>query len=196
MPKKISDYSKSSIYYVYFNDELLYIGSTTNFIERKSSHKRLIINKDKPKRRPFHISFDETNIDFDDLRWEREDVCFETKEELRRYEGSKIREFKPKYNIAIAGRTKEEYQIENKERFNNYEKEKIICECGMPLRRYGINRHLKSKKHKLLMENPEYKDKNEKEQCECGMYIMKYGIPRHQKGKLHLDNMKLKKNIT
>lgn len=196
MPRTISDYSKSSIYYVYFNDELLYIGSTTNFIERKSSHKRLILNKDKPKRRPFHRSFDETNINFDDLRWEQEDVCFESKAELRRYEGSKIREFKPKYNIAIAGRTKEEYADENRNKKNEDAKEKTTCECGMSFRKHGMNRHLKSEKHKLLMENKEHKDKNEKEQCECGIYVMKHGLPRHRKSLTHIDNMKIKNIIS
>jgi hypothetical protein len=189
MPKTKSDYSKSSIYYVYYNEELLYIGSTTNFIERKSSHKRLIIDQSLIKRRPFHKSFDETNIKFEDLRWECEDVCFESKNELRRYEGSKIRELKPKYNLHIAGRTKEEYKNETKEYKSEYEKQKTTCECGLILRKNGINRHLNSKKHKLYIENKNYTDKNEKEQCECGCLIMKYGLKRHMKTQKHLDNL-------
>ena len=47
MPYKPIDYSKCSIYKIehVYNDKLIYIGSTTNFKQRKSAHKTCCNNE-------------------------------------------------------------------------------------------------------------------------------------------------------
>ena len=51
MPKKPIDYSKGLIYSIVCktDETLLYIGSTTNFRQRKSSHKSVCYNEKKKK---------------------------------------------------------------------------------------------------------------------------------------------------
>ena len=47
MPKNPIDYSKTIIYKIQHieKDDLIYVGSTTNFTKRKSAHKACCINK-------------------------------------------------------------------------------------------------------------------------------------------------------
>jgi hypothetical protein len=50
MPKTVTDYSKNMIYKIQHNDDdsLLYVGHTTNFIKRKSKHKKCSIETTTP----------------------------------------------------------------------------------------------------------------------------------------------------
>ena len=40
-----------------------------------------------------------------------------------------------------------EYTEKHKEHLSSLNKQKIICECGVEILKYGLNRHMKSKKH-------------------------------------------------
>ena len=48
MPKLDIDYSKTVIYKITFNNEPVYVGSTTNFTKRKHTHKSNSLTKTLP----------------------------------------------------------------------------------------------------------------------------------------------------
>ena len=43
-----------------------------------------------------------------------------------------------------------------KKRLDKY-REKMVCECGLEVNKYGLLAHLKSSRHKLLIQNMELK---------------------------------------
>ena len=64
----------------------------------------------------------------------------------------KIAQQKKLYNERNKERIKEQkrvYREKNKDKI----KEEVICECGCEIQKYQLNRHKKSAKHQLLMEN-------------------------------------------
>jgi len=156
MPKKEIDYSKAVIYKIQHNEkeELLYIGITTDFNKRKYRHK---VN-----------SIDGTAIVYKLIRENGGWDCFRmiilklfpcnNKVELHLEEDRLIRNLKAtmnqkqSYGINWEKRNedKKKYQEENKEYFNNLDKEKITCECGCLIRKYDLKRHLLTSKHSKL----------------------------------------------
>jgi len=68
------------------------------------------------------------------------------KEEQSKY----IKKWKEEHKEELAKRNKEWYE-DNKEEIAKKSKVKIKCECGSNLRRDSMNKHLKSNKHKELL---------------------------------------------
>jgi hypothetical protein len=158
MPRLPINYQKGVIYFVFHNNILIYIGSTTEFTKRKCSHKRDM----KYNFIYFYIYCNENNILFEDLRWECEDFPCNSKNELFKQEGLKIREFNPICNKNISGRSLKERYDDNIEKMRLYEKEyreknkekieekltkEINCECGSKFKYRGKSQHLKTTKH-------------------------------------------------
>ena len=157
MPKKETDYSKAVIYKIQHNEkeELIYIGSTTDFHKRKYRHK---IN-----------SIDGTATIYKLIREHGGWDCFrmiilkifpcDNKVELHLEEDKLIREMKAimnqkqSYGINWGKRIedKKKYQEENKEYFSDLGKEKITCECGCILRKSDLKRHQLTLKHSKLL---------------------------------------------
>ncbi len=52
---------------------------------------------------------------------------------------------------------KKEYRDNNKEEISRKKAEKITCECGTIISKQRLARHIKTAKHKLIMENIELK---------------------------------------
>lgn len=48
-----------------------------------------------------------------------------------------------------------EYYVENKARINEYQKEKIICDCGCKVCKSHLERHIMTDKHKNKMQRKE-----------------------------------------
>jgi len=124
----------------------------------------------------------DNNLNFNDLIWIIEKFPCNNKFELRREEGKNQRIYEPLCNKQIAGRTKEEYNEDNKKKFQNYQKkwrennyekrieyfknyykknkeiekikrkEIIICSCGLKSTKYNLKRHQQTKKHILLIQ--------------------------------------------
>ena len=157
MPKKETDYSKAVIYKIQHNDneELLYIGSTTDFNKRKYHHKVK--------------SIDGTANVYKMIRENGGWDCFriiilklypcDNKVELHLEEDKLIRDMKAimnqkqSYGINWEKRIedKKKYEKENKEYFSELGKIKITCECGCLIRQFELNRHRQSMKHKKLL---------------------------------------------
>ena len=102
-------------------DNSVYIGSTTNFKKRVYNHNHYL--KKETINNNLYSNLKDKNIKDIHINI-LEEVNYNTKNELRRREGQIIKEYKQNenYNVInknIAGRTREERYIDNKEILNN-----------------------------------------------------------------------------
>ena len=123
MPKKPINYAKTIIYTIRTGNSL-YVGSTTDYTNRKCQHKSSITN--------------ENGKDYNYKLYKT------IKEYKKVYSKQYYIENKDKFS---------EYKTENKDKISEYYKQKVTCECGCTVSRYSLTRHKKSKKHMKLMEN-------------------------------------------
>ena len=145
------DYSKGKIYTIKHKTDptLVYVGSTTQLLnERFNGHKT-----DK-KRRYKSLLYEQVQ-DWNDWYIELyENYPCNSIQELRIKEGEIIKEIGT-LNKCIAGRTQKERNYRDyhnniekeKHRRKEYNKEKIVCECGCTFSRGHLRRHNKSQKH-------------------------------------------------
>lgn len=95
-----------------------------------------------------------TRIEDRDVKEWRKDNAESLKQKQRVYQEKnkeKIEDYQKQYREKNKEKHKEycrEYHIKNKEKYN----EKMICECGVTLLKRGMNRHLKTAKHKKWLE--------------------------------------------
>ena len=156
------DYSKSIIYKLCCKDPSItdiYIGSTTNFIERKCSHKNCCINKNSKKYNMNVYKFIREHGDWDN--WDMVQIEIygvEKKRDLQTRERYWIEGLKSSLNSSIPTQTDLEYRQKNKEKVAKYyqtNKEyinkrktiKVICECGSEFSKSYKKKHNESKKH-------------------------------------------------
>ena len=190
------NYQEGKIYKIYntVNDEI-YIGSTIRKLsERMAEHRRRI--NGRYLQFPIYKAFREHGVE--NLYIELVEKCpCNDKDELRKKEGEYIRELKPSLNIRIAGRTKNEYDDDNREHKTEY---------------YQNNKEYITQQHKQYRENnkedikeqkKQYYDINkeritqhkaEKIKCECGCVITRGCLWRHRQSKKHIELMKDKLN--
>ena len=173
MPKVPVDYSKTCIYkLVHFddiNDENIYIGHTTNMVQRKNNHKSICNN---PNSKDYN--FKKYQYIRENGGWEgwrmiliEKYPCNDVNEAKAR-ERYWIKELKTKLNIYEPCRTKKQYREDNKEKIAEKKKEynqdnkvqiaekrgqKITCECGSKVRKADIARHRKTIKHQEWLKN-------------------------------------------
>ena len=171
MPKKEMDYSKCIIYKIQHkdNNDLLYVGHTTNFTKRKNEHKsRVICEMNKEYNHKVYQMIRE-NGGWDDFNMVViKDFPCENKQQATTEEDRIMREMKATMNTFRASRSQKEYRQDNKEYFINYKaeyfqknKERItsknnkvcICECGKEYTYQNRLRHEKTKFHKTFL-NP------------------------------------------
>ena len=152
---------KGVIYRIFHrdNEDLCYIGSTTDYYMRKAHHKHSCNNVNNKDHNIKLYQIIRENGSWDCFQFDiLEEVCCETKEELHKKEDEYITTLKPVMNSnkAFCAETKEEYHkqyyIDNKERIEGYQKQKNKCECGCEVSRTSIVRHRKSKKHLNLIQ--------------------------------------------
>ena len=158
MPRTKTDYSKTVIYKIQHNEDetLLYVGSTTDFIKRKSSHKSSCNN---PKSKEYNDK--KYQMIRDNGGWymfnmiEIEKYPCNDKREAEKRENDLMHELKANMNSIKSHcgfdnvkEYKKNWKNENRERIN----EKITCECGCVSARKHIAAHRKTKKHIQLME--------------------------------------------
>jgi len=168
------DYSKSLIYKIVCNDtniKNVYIGSTTNFTNRKRQHKCSCNTETTPlykfiRENGGWDNFDMILVDY---------VPCETKLELHKIEREYIEKIQPalNHNSAYTGLTQEEYFKEyyedNKETLKNYQKE---------YRKYN-------------KEEINKKRREEKITCDiCNTFITKQNLLKHKKTKKCLSHIK------
>ena len=176
------DYNNGKIYTIRCRDDtsLIYVGSTTQKLsQRWNDHKQ---NARNPIMKEYHFKIYEQMRQYglDNFYIELYEMCpCESKEQLFKREGE-ITRLIGTLNSRIAGRTPQEYHVDNKdhkseyhkkwylenkehvkmkvkqhheENRDNYEyrKNKVVCECGMTISYTHKSRHYTSKKHNNLM---------------------------------------------
>ena len=102
-----------SVYFYFYQDELLYIGSTFDMKERIKSHKKDY----RRSKLPFYRELQENGLTMDDLELEEVKTGIIDDIELT-LEGKCQRLYKPQCNKRIEGRTIKEY-LEDKKDFVN-----------------------------------------------------------------------------
>ena len=175
MPRKAIDYSKTVIYKIQHieKEELLYVGSTTDFIKRKSRHKSNCNNIKSIKAKVYRMMRE--NGGWEEFKMiEIEKFPCNDKREAEKRENEVMKELKSNMNSNRAYITKVEkkaidkkyrennkekiaqknkkYREKNKEAIAEAKKEKITCECGTIYRKSDKARHLKTKKHIKFVE--------------------------------------------
>ena len=160
--KQKTDYSKSVIYTIETKDGL-YVGSTSNFKDRKTKHKNNINNKNSEKYNfKVYKNIRKNGGEWDmkilkqfpcdnrpQLEAEEQLCCDELNPNLNGYRcmGTDIKKNQKKWR----DNNKEKY----KEKYYSKKKEKITCECGAVVCRTNLSHHKKSAKHiDYLTENP------------------------------------------
>ena len=126
---RVIDYSKSIIYKLCCKNPLItdiYIGSTTNFKNRKNKHKtNCYNNSEKNKSYNYYIyKFIRDNGGW--YNWDMimiEEYSCENKTQLHTRERYYIELFKSSLNSEIPTRTKQEYTLENIDKVKEYQKQ-------------------------------------------------------------------------
>ena len=159
MPKKNIDYSKTIIYKIVCKDVNIkdfYIGSTTNFTNRKRQHKNIAIN-DTVKSHYYVYVFINQNggwDNFDMIEVEKYNAS-DHNDALKR-ERYWFEELNATLNKQIPSRTQDEYETmrnkapkrtEYKKKNDKEHQVKITCECGCIVSKRHISEHKKTQKH-------------------------------------------------
>jgi hypothetical protein len=173
------NYEKSIIYKLCCKDPCItdeYVGSTVNFTRRKASHKGNCYNENLSCYNLKVYQYIRECGGWDN--WEMVEVeryCATDRKDLNARERFWLEELGATLNMTVPNRSRAEwvdvnkekiseyhatYRQENKEKIATYRQEnkekmaeKVTCECGCIVRRYGVSRHRKTTKHKKLMED-------------------------------------------
>ena len=155
MPRLPIDYSKIVIYKLVHKEDYdnanIYIGSTTDFVKRKTRHKCDCNNEKSKRYNQKNYQYIHANGGWDE--WNMIEVekypCNDGNEARAREEYWKCY-FNANLNSKKAFRTEEQkkdYYYDNKDKLQEKYKEKTICKCGCIILKCCLNRHYKSKKH-------------------------------------------------
>ena len=179
MPIKPVDHTKSVVYRFVYNHITYYVGSTTNFTNRKSTHKCNCYNEKNEEKYnlPIYKFIRETGGWTDDWNMILVQSYPECKSsiELRMYEQEHLDLYRPDLNVNRAFVSKEdkreiindnnrnfrlnnpeynkEYQIVNRNLIHAKHKEKFTCQCGGKFTYCHKSEHNKSKKHQKYLES-------------------------------------------
>ena len=118
MPKKTMDYSKCVIYKIQHinNDELLYVGHTTNFTKRKNEHKsRVICETSNAYNHKVYQMIRENGGWLDFNMVVVKDFPCENNRQAEAEEDRIMREMKSTLNTIRASHSRKEYRQDNKE---------------------------------------------------------------------------------
>lgn len=194
-------YQNSIIYKIKHNEDYedlnIYIGSTSNFKNRKCNHKNNCINEKK-----LEYNFPVYQFIRDNGGWNEwvmiaiEQYSCNNKKELETRERYHIDLLRPTLNKQIPTRTKKQYAENNKEKLAEYRKE------WRENNKEKINEWREANKEKIKEQYKQYRENNkekrkeqykqwyeankekqkEKEICDhCGCEITKVYLKRHQK---------------
>ena len=182
------NYSNSIIYKLCCNDVSItneYIGSTTNFKQRKSGHKRTC---NTPNREGYNYKvycFIRENGGFENWSMvEIEKYEATDKRHLHARERYWIEQLKSVLNNSIPGRSIKEWRQVNKESIKEYGKQYHLDNKLKKTKYYQDNKEDIKKQHKI------YRDKSKeiyykKFDCSCGGKYIHQNILRHMKTKKH-----------
>ena len=169
-----------------YNNDNIYIGSTTNFRGRKAEHKKGATNPNDKNYNQIKYQYIRDNGGWENwimVQIEKYD-CDDGKE-LFNWERYWVEQYQLNKKLLNQNRicmSVEEIKKDKEER----SKQKFICECGEILTRGKISGHLKTERHLNLLNNT---FKTELIDCECGCKITKYSLQRHLKSNKHKKNL-------
>ena len=204
----MTNYQEGKIYKIYntINDEI-YIGSTTQKLcERMAQHRSK--HRNECPVALVYKAFNEHGVENFFIELVEKCPCND-KDELRKKEGEYIRALKPVLNKNIAGRTKQDYEVEHKEaiakRKKEYRERDIQRYSQKQKEYYNSNTEAIKQRHKEFRNNNiEYEKQRHKKyyeevskqsfECECGCVVKRGCLSRHRKTKKHIELMKDKLN--
>ena len=183
------------------DNEMIYIGSTTNFRGRKYEHKNNCCNENKKQYNFYVYQYIRENGGWDE--WQMvaiETYPCESKRDLEIRERYFIETFKSKLNKKIPTRNKQEYNEANKEYFkenrkNYYEANKEQISEKRKEYREANKERIKEIDKKYWEENKEQISERRKEYnkkivtCECGCKVTKWNLSHHIKTDKHKNKM-------
>lgn len=199
MPKKTIDYQKCIIYKIQHkeNEELLYIGHTTAFKNRKYQHKSSCYNLNGFKFKDKLYSMIRENGGWEMFKMlEIKKFPCNDFNEARAEEDRCMLELKACMNSRRAFRGVSQYQIDNKEVLKEKSKEYRLKNKEQLIEKSKIYRN--KNKDELLLKAKEYylKLKNDKVSCPyCNSTIIKLNIKNHQKTKKCLELREINEQI-
>ena len=200
------DYSKVVIYKIVcktFNIDMCYVGHTTNFTHRKSSHKRNALNEESPF---YNIKVYQTIRD--NGGWENWDMI-----EIEKYPCNDFNEARARerywyeiLNSELNSRKPHVTQEERKEYNNKYNEDynPIYYENYREKVKAKVKEYADNNKDLIQYRNKLYREKNKIEiqqrkstliQCECGLMATSSHFQRHRRTKLHQQLMEDKKSL-
>jgi len=157
MPRNPIDYSKTIIYKIEHNVDksLVYVGSTTNFIKRKSQHKDCCTNEKSSDYNYKVYKMMRANGGWNEFQMLeiKKYPCNDSNEARSEEERCRI-ELKANMNAykAFGANTRKEYEEkyrkENADKIKEWKKQIYDCECGCKISISHKARHLKSRNHK------------------------------------------------
>ncbi len=204
MPLTKVDYSKTIIYKIQHKeiDELLYVGSTTDFTRRKAQHKRICnnVNGRTYNSKIYKMIRDNGNFDMFNIIVIKDFPC-NNKQEALAEEDRCMREMKSNMNTIRAYVSREEkieqqkqYRLENKDRIKEEQKQyrlKNKDELREKKKQYRLENRDKvnEMKKRYRLENRDKINERRKQKitCECGCVLTKRVIERHRLTKKHQD---------
>ena len=139
-----------SVYFYFYQNEMLYIGSTFNLKQRKKDHKSALKCGNT---RPFYKYLREHNLNFDNLRIEVVETAIYEKEPLHILEDMMIDYWKPKYNLNRAYLSEAEKKEYMKEYYED-NKEKVLA---------NNKQYYEDNKEKVLEKQKQYQQNNKEE---------------------------------
>ena len=187
----MSNYKNGLIYRLCCKDINIkdcYVGSTTDFKQRKSMHKRVC---NDPNGKGYNIKvyhFIRQNGGFEN--WSMVLIEFfpcENELELRKRERYWFEELKATLNCHFPSRTKQEYRDENKQRLSEYNKQYLLNrteEKKNERKEYSKN-YYENNKDKWISNAEKTRQPVE---CECGR-VVKGQMARHKRSPIHIKLM-------
>jgi hypothetical protein len=210
MPKLPIDYSKGFIYKLCcldVNIKDIYIGSSTNFKQRKQSHKNDCYNEKKKGYNSYKYKYIRDNGGWDnwtmielhkfpcndkrELEYEENRVMIELQSQLNSQKSYQTKEERIEYNKECYKKYREEHKEEMKDYHKNY-REEHKEEIKIKKQIYDKNNkeEIKIKSIKYRLEHREMINmkKREKIACvNCGVMVSRSNITGHKKSKKCLD---------
>ena len=203
MPKGKVDYSKGLIYKLCCKDpnvKEIYIGSTTNFRNRKDKHKRSCVNPNNVEYNNKKSKFMRDNGGWDN--WEMILVEYYNATDnldLRKRErfwfdelSAKLNSVKPYTSEEERKNNEIEYRENHKEEHRQYVKKHYEDNRDDYINRVK-NNYEKNRNKKLEYQKEYQKKNNEIIDCECGSKVVKYNYKQHCKTIKHIKYLETQK---
>jgi len=203
MPKQVMNYQNNIIYKIQHKtiDELIYIGSTTNFAKRKYQHKSNCNNeKDKAYNTNKYVMIRENGgWDMFTMVLVKKYPCNDYLE-ARQEEERMRRELNANMNSNYCFRTQEEYKkqyceshkekikVSSKKYYETHKEErKKYNESHKEDKKVYNKQYRETHEEELALKKKQYREKNnQKVECECGCFISNLNISTHKKSPKHL----------